>query len=152
MRSGVSRSAHEFLQGPDIKDLLCLSGAAMPHDRNTPYRLIAQILRAWLRVESDDTQAKIDAKLVAAIAALGDEFAAVVTPVRSLLDLPVQDAGWDALDPVLRRQKTHDAVRSLIVQIAASTPLILVVEDMGRQFKVRPDCQPYSPYPRCALG
>jgi class 3 adenylate cyclase/tetratricopeptide (TPR) repeat protein len=127
---GKSRLVHEFLQGPDIKDLVCLSGAAMPHDRNTPYRLIAQILRTWLRVESDDTQATIDTRLVTAIAALDEQLAGVVAPVRSLLDLPVQDAGWEALDPVLRRQKTHDAVRSLIVQIAASTPLILVVEDM----------------------
>ena len=128
---GKSRLVHEFLQGPDVKDLLCFSGAAMPHDRNTPYRLVAQILRAWLGVESDDTQATIDARLVAAIAALDARLGGgVITPVRSLLDLPAQDAAWEALDPVLRRQKTHDAVRSLIVQVAASTPLILVVEDM----------------------
>jgi tetratricopeptide (TPR) repeat protein len=127
---GKSRLVHEFRQGQDTKDLLCLSGSAMPHDRNTPYRLIAQILRAWLGVGSDDTQATIDARLVTAIAALGEQFDGVIAPVRSLLDLPVQDAAWEALDPTLRRQKTHDAVRSLIVQAAASTPLVLVVEDM----------------------
>src|SRR5262249_4665813 len=99
---GKSRLVHEFLQGQDTKDLLCLSGAAMPHDRNTPYRLIAQILRAWLGVESDDTQANIDARLVTAIAALGEQFDGVIAPVRSLLDLPVLDAGWEALDPALR--------------------------------------------------
>jgi class 3 adenylate cyclase/tetratricopeptide (TPR) repeat protein len=127
---GKSRLVHEFLQGPDIKDLLCLSGAAMPHDRNTPYQLIAKILRTWLGAETDDTQAKIDARLVTAITALGERLAGVVTPVRSLLDLPVQEVGWEALDPALRRQKTHDAVRSLLLQVAASTPFILIVEDM----------------------
>ena len=127
---GKSRLVHEFLRSPHVEDLFCLSGAAMPHDRNTPYQLIAQILRTWLRVEGHDTQAKIDERLATAMAALDERRASIVTPLRSLLDLPVQDARWDALDPALRRQQTHDAVRSLVLRVAASTPFILVIEDM----------------------
>jgi class 3 adenylate cyclase/tetratricopeptide (TPR) repeat protein len=127
---GKSRLVHEFLRGPQIEDLVPVSGAAMPHDRNTPYQLIAQILRNWLRVESHDSQARIDEKLVAAIAALDERLGRVLPPLRSLLDLPLQDAGWEGLDPALRRQQTLDAVRSLVLQSAASAPFILVVEDM----------------------
>ena len=126
---GKSRLVHEFLHGPELEGQLHLSGAAMPHDRNTPYRLIAGTLRSWLGVENSDGQAEIDAKLVAAVAALGGRVSPDHAPLRSLLDLPVQDAGWDRLDPAQRRRRTHDAVRSLVLQVAAGTPLVLVVED-----------------------
>jgi class 3 adenylate cyclase/tetratricopeptide (TPR) repeat protein len=127
---GKSRLVHEFLQSPDIEDLLSLAGAAMPHNRNTPYQLIAQMLRAWVGVESHDSQAKINVRLTKAIATLDDRLAGIATPVRSLLDLPVDDPAWEALDPALRRERTNDAVRSLILHAAASMPFILVVEDM----------------------
>jgi class 3 adenylate cyclase/tetratricopeptide (TPR) repeat protein len=127
---GKSRLVHEFLRGPDLEGAPSLSGAAMPHDRNTPYRLIAGTFRSWLGVDIRDGQADIDAKLVAAVSALGGQVAPDLAPLRSLLDLPVQDADWDRLDPVQRRRRTHDAVRSLLLQVAAATPLVLVVEDM----------------------
>ncbi len=127
---GKSRLVHEFLEGLDGAEQVSLSAAAMPHDRNTPYQLIADTLRTWLGVDSHDSQAEIDEKLAAATAALDGHVAADLAPLRSLLDLPVHDAAWGTLDPVQRRQQTHDAVRSLVLQVAASTPLILLVEDL----------------------
>jgi class 3 adenylate cyclase/tetratricopeptide (TPR) repeat protein len=127
---GKSRLVHEFLQRPDLQESLSLAGAAMPHDRNTPYELIATMLRTWIRVESQDSQATVDERLVAAMATLDPQLGDSITPLRSLLALPVQDVGWEALDPPLRRQRIHDAIRSLVLQVAAKTPFIMVVEDL----------------------
>lgn len=127
---GKSRLVHEFLHSPEVEDLPSLSGAAMPHDRNTPYQLVAQMLRTCLGVETDDSQAAIDDKLVAFIGNLDQPFGHHVTPLRSLLALPFEDPAWDDLDPALRRQQMHEAVRQIVLHIAASQPFILVVEDM----------------------
>ena len=127
---GKSRLIHEFLCSPDVKALPSLSGAAMPHDRNTPYQLIASMLRTWLKVEAHDGQAMIDDKLVTALAALDQRLDDIATPLRSLLALPVHDTTWESLDPVLRRQRIHDAVRRLVLHMASRRPFILIVEDM----------------------
>jgi class 3 adenylate cyclase/tetratricopeptide (TPR) repeat protein len=120
---GKSRLAHEFLHGPIAEGWACLAAAAMPHDRNTPYLLIAELLRAWLGVADHDGQAEIDAKLVEAIAAIDERRVTDLAPLRSLLDVPVQDPLWEGLDPLQRRSRTHDAVRSLVLKIAAVTPV-----------------------------
>jgi class 3 adenylate cyclase/tetratricopeptide (TPR) repeat protein len=149
---GKSRLAHEFLHGPLAEGWAWLAAAAMPHDRNTPYLLIAELLRSWLGVTDQDTQAEIDAKLSEAVAAIDERRVTDLAPLRSLLDVPVQDPNWEALDPLQRRARTHDAVRSVVlkiasgppgsrprgqeavrsvfVRIAAATPLILLVEDL----------------------
>ncbi|MBL6458671.1 AAA family ATPase [Belnapia sp. T6] len=127
---GKSRLVHEFLRSPEMEGLPSISAAAMPHDRNTPYKLTAGMLRSWLTVENEDGQAEIDAKLVAATATLREGRVVDLAPLRSLLDLPVRDAGWSQLEPVQRRRRTHEAVRSLVLQAGAARPSILVVEDM----------------------
>jgi class 3 adenylate cyclase/tetratricopeptide (TPR) repeat protein len=127
---GKSRLVHEFLRGPDLGTVPSLSGAAMPHDRNTPYQLVALMLRTWLKVEASDSQATIDEKLVTALGELDHRLDEIVTPLRSVLALPVQDAKWEILDPTLRRQQIYDAVSRLVFQVAATEPLILVLEDM----------------------
>jgi predicted ATPase len=127
---GKSRLVHEFLQDPSIEGEFSLRSAAMPHDQNTPYQLIAGLIRSWLRVETDDTQAEIDEKLVGAMVSFHPDHTADLTPLRSLLDLPVQDGAWDRLDAVQRRWRTHEIVRSLVLRAALTTPFVLVVEDV----------------------
>ena len=48
----------------------------------------------------------------------------------ALLDVPVDDAAWRALDPPQRRQRTLDAVRRLLLREAREQPLLLIFEDL----------------------
>jgi predicted ATPase len=47
-----------------------------------------------------------------------------------LLDVPVDDDHWNALDPRQRRQHTLDAVEQLLLREAQEQPLLLIVEDL----------------------
>ncbi len=125
---GKSRLVHEFLQGPARG--FSLSAAAMPHDNNAPYRLIAGTLRTWLGVADQDSKAEIDEKLVGAMTALDGPSLSDLAPLRFLLDLPTQSHEWDGLDPAQRRARTHEAVLSLVFKVADTAPFILVVEDL----------------------
>ncbi|MBR0682637.1 AAA family ATPase [Roseomonas eburnea] len=127
---GKSRLAHEFLRDTGFMAATLVSAAAMPHDRHTPYRLIAELLSDWLGVGVDDTQLTIDAKLAEALAALGRSDSLEHAALRSLLALPIPDAAWSGLDPAHRRRVTHDALRALVLRAAASRPVILLIEDM----------------------
>jgi tetratricopeptide (TPR) repeat protein len=48
----------------------------------------------------------------------------------ALLDVPVEDAAWQALDPAQRRRRTLDAVKRLLLRESREQPLLLIVEDL----------------------
>ena len=127
---GKSRLVHELLNNTAVRGIPILRGAAMPHDQNTPYQLVADMLRAWLGIEDGDAPAAIDDKLVKVLLRLGRGQPDDLAPLRFLLDLPVRNAEWELLDAVQRRRRTHDVVRSLALQAAAAKALVMVVEDL----------------------
>ena len=47
-----------------------------------------------------------------------------------LLDVPVEDAAWETLDPTERRQRTLDAVKRLLLREAREQPLLVIFEDL----------------------
>ena len=54
----------------------------------------------------------------------------LLTPLLALLDVPVDDATWDALDPPQRRQRTLDAVKRLLLRESQVQPLLVLFEDL----------------------
>src|SRR6202011_3183310 len=48
----------------------------------------------------------------------------------ALLDVPVEDARWQALDPPQRRQRTLDACKRLLLRESQVQPLLVVFEDL----------------------
>src|SRR5262249_18878892 len=48
----------------------------------------------------------------------------------ALLDVPVEDPAWQALDPPQRRQRTLDACKRLLLRESQVQPLLLVFEDL----------------------
>ena len=48
----------------------------------------------------------------------------------ALLDVPVDEASWHALDPLQRRQQTVDAVKRLLLCESEAEPLVVVFEDL----------------------
>ena len=50
--------------------------------------------------------------------------------IISLLDVPVGDTAWHALDPSQRRQRTLDALKRVLLRESQVQPLLLVFEDL----------------------
>src|SRR5712692_9415068 len=48
----------------------------------------------------------------------------------ALLEVPVEDQQWHALDPPQRRQRTLDALKRLLLRESQEQPLCLVCEDL----------------------
>ena len=65
-------------------------------------------------------------KLLALDRSLGPALPALL----ALLEVPVDDAVWQRLEPAQRRQRTLDAVRRLLLREARERPLLLLVEDL----------------------
>jgi len=56
----------------------------------------------------------------------------ILPPLLALLDVPVDDPSWPALDPSQRRQRTFDAVKRLLLREAREQLLLVVLEDLHR--------------------
>src|SRR5262249_19703333 len=50
--------------------------------------------------------------------------------VLALLDMPVDDRAWQALDPPQRRQRTLDALKRLLLRESQVQPVLLVCENL----------------------
>jgi DNA-binding SARP family transcriptional activator/predicted ATPase len=127
---GKSRLVHEFVHSRFAEPCTVLETGTSSHETSATYLAIAHLLRAWFAIEERDARAKAVEKLRAGIHALDPALAPVVTPLTALLDLPVDDAHWLALSPPQKRQRTLNAVKTLVMRQAETQPLILVVEDL----------------------
>src|SRR4030095_16891426 len=54
----------------------------------------------------------------------------ILPALLALLDVPVEDAHWQALDPPQRRQRTLDAVKHLLLRESQGQPVLVVFEDL----------------------
>src|SRR5207249_6397773 len=50
--------------------------------------------------------------------------------ILALLEVPVDEPQWQALDPPQRRQRTLDAIKRLLLRESQAQPLLLVFEDL----------------------
>ena len=53
-----------------------------------------------------------------------------LAPLLSLMDVPVEDAEWQGLDPPERRRRTLEAVKHLLLRESLLQPLLVVFEDL----------------------
>src|SRR5262249_44895307 len=80
--------------------------------------------------EIRDDPRKIREKVTGKVLTLAPAVGPSVPALLSLLDVPVDEAAWQTLDPIQRRQQTLDAVKRLLLRESEVQPLVVVVEDL----------------------
>src|SRR5262249_42068773 len=80
--------------------------------------------------EIRDDPRKIREKVTGKVLTLAPALGPAVPALLALLDVPVDQPAWHALDPLQRRQRTLDAVKRLLLGESEVQPLVVVVEDL----------------------
>jgi class 3 adenylate cyclase/tetratricopeptide (TPR) repeat protein len=127
---GKSRLFHEFTHALRAGTWLVLQAGSLSHGRATPYLPVVELLRAYFRVETDDSGRTIREKVAGKVLTLDRALEPTIPPLLTLLDVTVDDVGWQALDSIRRRQRTREAVRQLLLRESQVQPLLLVLEDL----------------------
>lgn len=127
---GKSRLVHEFVHSRFAQGYAILETGTTSHETSATYLAIARLLHAWFAIEERDSQAAAVEKLRAGIGTLDPALAPVMTPLMALLDLPVEDEHWSTLNPPQKRQRTLEAVKTLVMRQSEARPLVLVIEDL----------------------
>jgi class 3 adenylate cyclase/tetratricopeptide (TPR) repeat protein len=128
--TGKSRLIHEFLQSAQLSDWSVLKTAAAAYRRGTPYLAISSLLRSWCEIPEQASPAEARHRLHATLATLPAGPTNYLPALQSLLEIPVEDADWPALEPAVRRQRMIAAVKDLFLRCAENRPLLLWFEDM----------------------
>src|SRR5215831_6910074 len=127
---GKSRLFWEFSHSHHTQGWLVLESSSVSYGKATPYLPVIDLLKAYCRIQERDEPRAIRERVAGKLLMLDRALEPLLTPLLALLDVPVEDAVWDALDPALRRQRTLDAVKLLLLRESRVQPLLLVFEDL----------------------
>src|SRR5206468_3861434 len=108
---GKSRLYWELLRSHRVHGWLIVQSAPVSYGKATAYLPVIELLRSYFAIDSRDDPRKIREKVTGKVLTLAPVLAPAVPALLSLLDVPVNEASWQALDPLQRRQQTLDAVK-----------------------------------------
>jgi class 3 adenylate cyclase/tetratricopeptide (TPR) repeat protein len=128
--TGKTRLVHEFLQSAQLSNWMVLKTAAAAYRRGTPYLAISSLLRSWCEIPDNASPAESRRLLHHALAGMPTGSSLYLPALESLLELPVEDVEWSALDPSVRRQRIVSTVKDIFLGCAEDRPLLIWLEDM----------------------
>jgi tetratricopeptide (TPR) repeat protein len=127
---GKSRLFFEFIHSHRTQGWLILESGSVSYGKATPYLPVIDLLKAYFRIQDRDDQREIREKVTGKLLTLDKSLEPTLPAFLALLDVPVDDPIWQALDPSQRRQQTLGAVKRLLLRESQVQPLILLFEDL----------------------
>src|SRR4051812_34765155 len=127
---GKSRLVWEFTHSHRAHGWLVLTSGSVSYGKATSYLPVIDLLRSYCGIEPRDDARRLREKVAGKVLMLDEALRPTLPPLLALLDVPVDDAAWDALDPPQRRQRTLDALKRLFLRESQEQPLLLVCEDL----------------------
>ena len=122
---GKSRLFFEFTHSHRTQGWLILESGSVSYGKATPYLPVIDLLKAYFKIQDRDDQREIREKVTGKLLTLDKSLESTLPAFLALLDVPVDDPMWQALDPSQRRQQTLGAVKRLLLRESQVQPLIL---------------------------
>jgi class 3 adenylate cyclase/tetratricopeptide (TPR) repeat protein len=127
---GKSRLLWEFIHSYRTQDWLVLESSSVSYGKASAYLPVIDLCKSYFRIEARDDARSVREKVTGKLLTLDESLRAMVPGFLSLLDVPTEDASWDALDAGQRRRRTVDGLRRMLLRESQIQPLCLVFEDL----------------------
>jgi predicted ATPase/class 3 adenylate cyclase len=127
---GKSRLVWEFGHSHRTQGWVVLESGSVSYGKATSYLPLIDLLKSYCGIESQDDHRRIREKVLGKLLALDRALETTLPAFLALLDVPVEDPSWNALDPPQRRSRTLDALKRLLLRESQVQPLLLVCEDL----------------------
>jgi len=108
---GKSRLTYEFTHTHRVQDWLILEASSVSYGKATSYLPVIDLLKGYFKIGDRDDHREMRARVLGRVLGLDCALERLLPPLLALLDVPVEDAAWQTLDPPQRRQRTLDAVK-----------------------------------------
>src|SRR5262249_35842532 len=96
----------------------------------TPYLPVIDLLKVYFQLDARAAPQTIRDKVTGKLRTLDEELMPALPAVLALLDVPLDDPHWQALEPPQRRQRTMEACTRLLLWESQVQPLLLIVENL----------------------
>jgi tetratricopeptide (TPR) repeat protein len=127
---GKSRLVYELLHAQPTQGWLVLTSNSVSYGKATPYLPVLDLLKGYCGIDSRDDLRRRREKVVGKVLGLDEALRPTLPAILSLLEVPVDEPQWQALDPPQRRQRTLDAIKRLLLRESQVQPLLVVFEDL----------------------
>jgi class 3 adenylate cyclase/tetratricopeptide (TPR) repeat protein len=127
---GKSRLFWEFTRSYRTHGWLVLEGGGVSYGLATPYLPVINLLKGYFQIDERDDSWGIREKVTGKLLTLDRALGLTVSAILALLNVPVDDPEWHALDPPRRRQRTLEGIKRILLRESQVQPLLLVVEDL----------------------
>jgi class 3 adenylate cyclase/tetratricopeptide (TPR) repeat protein len=127
---GKSRLLYELTHSQSLKGWLVLECAAVSFGKAMSYLPVVNLLKSYFEIREKDSLQAINDKVAGKLLALDRSLEPTLPALLALLDVPVNEAAWQTLDPAQRRRRMLDGVRHLLLREARKQPLLLIFEDL----------------------
>ncbi len=126
---GKSRLFHEFkatLGG----ELRVLEAYALSHGQSSPYLPVIGLLRHYFQIDTRDDDRTRRAKVMGHVLALDRSLESTLPYLFALLGVDDPDSQLRDMQPPVRRTRTFDALKRLLLRESLNQPVVLVFEDL----------------------
>ena len=127
---GKTRLFHEFTHASHTHGWLRLESSSASYGKATPYLPIIDLLKTYVQIDDRDDGRRMREKLTGRLLTLDPTLGPTVPAFLALLEVPVEEASWQALDPPQRRQRTLEALKHVLLRESQRQPLLLVFENL----------------------
>ena len=88
------------------------------------------LLKAYFHLDDRDGGQPMRDKVTSRLRGLDDALSPTLPAFLTLLDVPVDDPQWHALDPPQRRQRFLEAIKRVLLRESQVRPVVLIVENL----------------------
>jgi hypothetical protein len=127
---GKTRLFYEFTHAPRTPGWLILESHSVSYGKAIPYLPVRDLLKVYFEIDDRDEARKIREKVTGKLLTLDPALGTALPALLRLLDVPVDNPSWQALDPSQRRQRTLEALKRLLLRESQVQPLLLVFENL----------------------
>jgi class 3 adenylate cyclase/tetratricopeptide (TPR) repeat protein len=127
---GKSRLVYEFTHSHRTQEWLVLEAGSVSYGKATSYLPVIDLLKGYFKIHDRESHREIRERVTGKLLTLDRSLEPILPALLALLDVPVDDAHWQALDPPQRRQRTLDAVKHLLLCESQAQPVLVVFEDL----------------------
>jgi class 3 adenylate cyclase/predicted ATPase len=127
---GKSRLVWELTHSHRTHGWLIVQASSVSYGKAMPYFPVVDLLKGYFKIQERDDERETREKVIGKLLALDEALQPTLPALLAILDVHVNDAQWQSLDPAQRRQQTIEAVRGLLLRESQAQPLLIVFEDL----------------------
>ena len=127
---GKSRLFYEFLHSHHTQGWLVLEASSVSYGKATAFLPLADLLRAYFRIDDRDDTRSVRAKVTGMLLTLDRALENAVPAILWILDALAPEDAFLAQEPAERHRHAVESVKRVLLRESRVQPLLLVFEDL----------------------